>query len=318
MIFVYHLWNHTKSGKRSLEDVISIVGNMQRQLGHTVVWDTENDAKVEAGEPAQFIHPSLGYNVIVEGFTHTIIDAIKTPYEGGARFICLATEEPTDKGFNHGTQKEMVLRQQIFPEAMKYFDAILHLVPGKHITDWYGQFCPAAYAELGFAPQMVRPIYNQNPEYDFAFFGSLTDRRLKLLRKLSQYVGSEKAVRVVADFATGQDRDLAVQNAKVVIQVRKFEALGLVSSSRCCTALYNGRPVVAEPHDKALSKPWDEIVKFTDTEQAFLLNARLARQNWRQMHGEQFVRFMTRLSPQAAVGNAMDTLNLEALRQKAA
>jgi len=112
----------------------------------------------------------------------------------GARFLILATEEPTDKGFNHGTQKEMVVRQEIFPEAAKHCDGILHLVPGEHVTRWYSQFAPAAYADLGYARTLIRPDVIQ-PEFDFGFYGSLTKRRLKILKKLAAMVGTQKAVK---------------------------------------------------------------------------------------------------------------------------
>jgi hypothetical protein len=305
-------------GVQSLVDVINIVGQMQRQLGHQVVWDPENDEKVRTGQINHFIQPALGYNVIVEGFTRSIIDVIAGLHGQGVRFICLATEEPTAKGFNHGTQKEMTARQAIFPEAMKYFDAIMHLVPGKHITEWYGQFAPSAYVELGYSPNLVRPMHVAEPEYDFGFFGSLTPRRLKLLQKLARYVGGEKAIRIVSDFAEPEKRDRVMQNSKVIIQVRKFEEMGLVSSSRCCTALYNGRPVIAERHDPELSKPWDEIVSFADNEAAFFLAAWLARNNWRQLHEEQFSRFQAKLSADIACGQAMAKLNLQGLLARAA
>src|SRR5262249_43063308 len=149
---------------------------------------------------------------------------------------------------------EMVYRQQTFPEAAKFCEGILHLVPGEHVTNWYGQFAPAAPIELGFAPTLVR-INNVEPDYEFGFYGSLTPRRHSILKRLAKRVGKDKAVRLVVDFATQQERDDTMRRAKVIIQVRKFDSMGLVSSSRCNTALCLGRPVIAEPH--LLSKPWD-------------------------------------------------------------
>src|SRR5215469_9524900 len=153
--FLFHLFQHTPAGRQSLVDVIGIIGNQLRALGHNAIHDPLNDDAYPRG----WFPASRGFNVIVEGFTPHTIAEIAAAHAEGARFICLATEEPTPKGFNHGTSKEMVARQEIFPEAMKYFEGIIHLVPGKRITDWYVQFAPTAQAELGYPgfafPQMV-------------------------------------------------------------------------------------------------------------------------------------------------------------------
>src|SRR5438093_13694242 len=122
MNFVFNLFNHNSMGQTSLEDVIGIFGHQLRALGHTAIWDTRNHS---------FVGPDYGINVIVEGFTPGSIAAIAEAYRIGCRFICLATEEPSEgKGFNHGNEREMVERQKMFPFAMPYFEGILHLVPG--------------------------------------------------------------------------------------------------------------------------------------------------------------------------------------------
>lgn len=297
--FAFTLLNHNEMGQRSLEDVISIVGHQLRALGHLAVWEKANNRLV-AGD--------CGINVIVEGFTPTTVRIMSEAHAQGARFLILATEEPTPKGFNHGTQKEMVQRQAIFPEAAKFCEGILHLVPGEHVTKWYGQFAPAAQAELGYAPTLVRPRDHGEPEYDFGFYGSLSRRRLKLLKELARRVGTAKAVRVVADFKTETERDRLMRQARVLVQIRKFDEMGLVSSSRCNTALCIGRPVVAEPHQ--LSKPWDEIVRFSTTAEGFFRQALLIRSAWRGVHADQFAKFKAKLSPEHCVGAALRSIGL--------
>ena len=180
------------------------------------------------------------YNIIVEGFTPQITRHIEAVHKQGARFICLATEEPTERGFNHGTQREMVWRQDTFGPAMKFFKGIWHLVPGQRVTDWYAQYATAAYVELGYAALLIRPDPIRNPRFDTGFYGSMTPRRLTLLKRLSKRLGTQNAVRIVMNFASNVERDAAMQDAKVILQVRKFEEMGLVSSSRCATALYSG------------------------------------------------------------------------------
>lgn len=275
-----------------MEDVCGIFGKQLRSLGHSIVWDTAND---------KWIHGPGNINIVVEGFTKGSIEIIKTAHAQGARFIYLATEEPTPRGFNHGYQKEMVQRQQTFAEAAKYCDAIFYLVPGEHVHDFYNQFAPSSYLELGFAPNLVRPQYITEPQYEFGFYGSLSDRRLKILKKLAQrMMNTPNAVRIVADFSTQEARDKEMQNCKIILQLRKFEKMGLVSSSRCNTALHLGRGVICEPH--ALSKPWDEVVMFGKTIDEFYASCVVWRSMWRQLWEKQFHAFRTKMPPEYCVG----------------
>ncbi len=313
--FLFHTWNHTDQGQDSLEDIIRIISYQLRACGHWTLWDRANDAKVKNGAPILFCHGEDEFNVVVEGFTPQIIDLIaKARRETGARFLCVATEEPIEgKGFNHGTQREMVMRQEMFPEAMKHFDGILHLVPGQRVTDWYSQFAPAAYVELGYAPELVRPQIIRAPQWEFGFFGSMTSRRMSLLKRLFKRMGKpNNAVRIVSNFSP--DRDAIMQNVKVVLQIRKFEEMGLVSSSRCNTALCLGRPVIAEPHDLILSKPWDTIVKFTQSENEFFDTAILTARRWQDAHHFQMERFKQALTPEICVGAPLKSLQLNERR----
>jgi hypothetical protein len=317
--FLVWLGNHTPTGQRSLEDVVGIFGHQLRALGHECIWDPKND---------QFLTQDMGYNIIVEGFTDASISLIGRAHQQGARFICIATEEPTPKGFNHGRDREMVSRQVKFPMAAQFFDAIFHLVPGGHITDWFSQYAPSAYVELGYARTLYRPSL-QEPAYNFGFFGSLTPRRLKILKRLARAVGTEKAVRIEATFATQEERDRIMREARVIVQLRKHEEMGLVSSSRCNTALHLGRPVVAEPH--LLADQWNSIVKFSQHCNAcasgqtvkhsrnevcdrcvenFINDCLLAQAMWKGLHGTQFTRFSERMTPEYCVGRALREVGL--------
>ena len=299
MLFLFNMFNHNTLGQRSLEDVIGIFGHQLRALGHTAIWEEKN---------ANFIVQSEGINVIVEGFVPQHAAMIEEAHSRGARFLMLATEEPTEKGFNHGTQREMVWRQRDFGASARFFDGILYLVPGKYVHDWYSQHAPSAYLELGYSPSLVRS-YRVEPEYDFGFYGSLTHRRLRILKKLANRTSNPKAVKVMADFKSQRERDEAMSHAKVIVQVRKFDAMGLVSSSRCNTALHLGRPVVAEPHE--LSKPWDEVVKFTETLDGFMTTCLFAKANWRHLHAAQFEKFKEKFSPEFCVGAALQKIGFD-------
>lgn len=294
MKILVNMFNHNEMGKRSLEDVVGIWGHQMRALGHQVIWDTGNN---------KWLKKDTGINVVVEGFTPGSIEIIKTGYEQGARFLMLATEEPTPKGFNWGVQEEMAMRQRTFPHAARYFEGILHLVPGQHITEWFSQFAPSHYVELGYAPTLYRPR-NVVPQYEFGFYGSLSGRRLKILKRLAARMNNiQNAIRIVADFSTQDDRDREMSNCKIILQLRKFDKMGLVSSSRCNTALHLGRPVICEPHE--LSKPWDEVVKFTSTMEEFYATALCYRSCWQGLWHDQFDRFKAKFNPRVCAAEPM-------------
>ncbi len=308
MDFLFHLFNHNAIGKRSLEDVIGIIGHQLRALGHDAVWDPKNDILWKDGVAPEtditYWAADKGYNVVVEGFTDWSVEVLRRAHERGARFICLATEEPTQAGFNHGLDPEMVRRQEKFCEVAPYLDAIWHLVPGQRVSDWYSQYAPTAYLELGYAPSLYRPDPRVVPDFEFGFYGSMSPRREALLRKLAKATGTRNAVKVVMDFKSQIDRDIQMRRAKVILQVRKFDEMGLVSSSRCNTALCLGRPVVAEPHD--LSQGWEDVVKFTSSESDFIGVALLTRARWREAWERQFAAFRKKFSPEACLGTVLD------------
>jgi hypothetical protein len=313
--FLFWMAQHSLVGQRSLEDPVKIVGSQLCALGHFAAWDPSNQHFLLSHlEPNSVkmndvtLPAGPAYNVLIEGFTPAIVEIIADYHRQGARFLCLATEEPTAKGFNWGTQREMIARQEAFPLVAPYLDGILHLVPGQNVTDWYSRYAPSAYVELGYAPGLVRCETQREPPYDFGFYGSMTPRRLKILKKLAKRSSASKppgaqTVRVVSDFASGAERDAAMQSSKVIVQLRKFDAMGLVSSSRCNTALCLGRPVVAEPHE--LSKPWDTVVDFAERKADFVNLAMATLADWRGAHARQFAAFRETFSPEFCVGNAL-------------
>ena len=313
--FLFTLMQHSEVGKRSLEDVIGICIHQLRALGHWARWDPQNDL-----QPTPMLcHGPDEYNIIVEGFTPGFIDFIaKAKAQLGAKFICLATEEPTDQGFNYGLQGGMAERQALFGEAMRHFEGILHLVPGERITKWYSQFgIPAAQTELGYSSYLVFPETQRGePPFDFGFYGSLTPRREELLLRLSKRAG--RKIRIVNDFKTAEERNRAMQEAKVVLQVRKESAMGLISSSRCNTALHIGRPVIAEPHDVDLSQNWSDVVRIAKTEEDFINLAILTARRWRDAHAMQLERFKKRLTPAYCIGEPLARIGITGGARKAA
>ena len=305
MQFCYWLANHGLMGQRSLEDVIGIMGAQLRALGHHAVWMPDNK---------NFVDGASGINVIVEGFTPPIIEVIAEYHAKGARFLCLATEEPTPAGFNHGRIPEMRMRQEHFGDAMKYFEGILYLVPGQSIQNWYSQFKPAAFMDLGFAPSLVRPVLNVAPKYDFGFYGSISEYRMKMLKKLRHK--THRTLKVVGDFLPQAERDREMAECKVILEIKKFPEMELVSNSRCNTALSIGRPVWAEGRKNP--GVWDRIVGFARSEAEFISAAPKFADDWMAIHAMQFARFKGMLTPEATVGDPLRQIGILPALERAA
>jgi hypothetical protein len=308
--FIVNLFNHSEIGQMSLQDPVAIIAHQLRALGHICEWDNQ-----------RFIEGYDGYNIIVEGFTPGSIEIVRRAREQrNSRFIYICTEEPTDVGgFNHDHRGDMFRRQQIFPEAAQYCDAILALVPGAET--WYGQFAPAAHIELGYAPTLVKKP--PKPDYIYGFYGSLTFRRKSILRKIERRYhglglitnradmwkpGDDRVLRLVNTFLPRDERDTAMQRARIIVQIRLNDKMGLVSSSRCANALHFGRAVIAEPH--AHSHPWDQVVKFSKTSDSFIEDCINMRGFWESLYDSQFKRFKEIMSPQNCLGRRLDEMDI--------
>lgn len=299
MLFLFNCCNHSKTGRISLEDPMRIIAHQLQELGHRVEFNDE-----------EYVSAEDGINVLMEGFTPRFTAEITRAKSEGARFICIATEEPTPKGFNSGLIMEAVKRALEFPNAAKNFDAILYLIPGRHVHEWYSQFAPSAFIELGYAPTLVRSQYPMEPTWDFGFFGTLTKRRHKILKRLRTYCGSQKAVRIECMFPSAEERDKVMLDTRVILQLRKDDKMGFISSMRCNTALCLGRPILCEPHDLSDESPWSHVVKFSESLETFYQDAVLMRSAWRGVHSAQFQKFRTMLTPQFCIGRALEEIKL--------
>jgi hypothetical protein len=299
MKFLINTFNQSHLGERSLEDPIAIVGHQLAALGHSVAW--AND---------RFLMPDVGINIVTEGFSPQSTQSISLAHSHGARFICLATEEPTPRGFNHGYYAEWVSRQNEFPKTAKCFEGILYLVPGT--GEWYSQFAPAAHIELGYADTLMRVDETIEPTHDFGFFGSWTEHRREVCERLTKMVGvkpkGEKAVIFISNFSDQLTRDKEMEKARVILQLKRRDEMGVVSSTRCNTALCLGRPVIAEPHE--YSKPWDGVVRFSETPETFFRDAMAMRDAWKEEYAAQFARFRSKFTPEFCVGRALKEINL--------
>lgn len=290
MLFHFTTFNHCDQGKIILEDLVRIMAGQLKALGHQTSYTTE----------CNFYHD--GYNVIVESFADDpkTIERIALAHSKGYRFLYVATEEPTEKGFNHGAVPAMVDRQNAFEEAAKYTDGILHLVPGEATARWFGLYAPTAYVELGYAPGLISNEPDIEPDHDFGFYGSLTWRREEILAKLQTF----GTVIKLGGLSTPRlERDQMMRRARVIVQIRATLEMGLVSSTRCATALYMGRPVLAESHEH--SAPWDKVIRFSESLPAFYEDAHRMRSAWSKGHIWQMDAFKRHLTPDVCIGEPL-------------
>ena len=298
MLFRFTTFNHCRQGQIIVEDITRILGGQLLTLGHEVAWSNDG-----------FVPGRDAMNVVLESFADDprTIERMVAARFAGCRFLIVATEEPTAAGFNHGLEPAMIDRQNAFPAAAKLSDGILHLMPGDHVTRWYQQFAPAAYAEIGHAPDLVEDPDVVEPDCDFGFYGKITWRREQMLAQLEQLSGTS-IVRITSLDVPRRQRDATMRQARVIVQIRANDEWGMVSSTRCATALSFGRPVVAEPHP--FSKPWDGVVHFSATVESFYEDALQAAKNWRALHAQQLARFKERLSPEVCVGRPLREIGI--------
>jgi hypothetical protein len=290
VIFNFYLRNHSDLGQITLGDPCDILMGQLRALGHRA----QRSDKILSDVDGTGI-----INVVFEGFTPSSVEGLAEAHRWGSRFMIIATERPAEGGFNGINWNEFKQRQDIFPEAARYAEAIWALIPGTE--EWYGRHAPTACVELGYAPGLVGRVPG-SPDCEFAFHGNITQRRKDIFRRLARRFTGDRAGAITA-FAEPARRDETISRGKVVVQVRAYEEMGSVSSSRCCTALHLGRPVVAEPHE--LSRPWDEVIHFSKSLDAFYDDVVVKRIAWRSEWERQFERFKTRFSPERCVGQAI-------------
>lgn len=296
MKFCFNVFNHCEDGRRCIEDLTRILSAQLRALGH------------EATEGERFA--SDGYNVLYESFADLgTIDAIAAAHDGGARFLYVATEEPTAEGcFNGRLDNAMDARQEAFSEAARYADGILHLVPGERVTEWYSRYAPAAYVELGYAGSLVADTKGeQDPPIAFGFYGQMTPRREAIFEKLRRATGWDILILPFITYSSAE-RDVMMRQTRAILQVRAHDSMPIVSSSRCATALHLGRPVVGEPHD--VEGPWGGIVHLSASTEAFYSDAKEVASDWRSEHSRQMDRFSTVLSPETCLGEPLRRLGI--------
>ena len=130
-------------------------------------------------------------------------------------------------------------------------------------------------------------------------------RRLRIVQKIMR---RGAAVRAISTMPPADYRDQEMRRARVILQLRVHNKMGLVSSSRCATALHFGRPVVAEPHE--LSDYWRDIIHFSKSESSLVEEAFMVRSLWKQFYEKQMAQFRKIMSPERCIGEPLARLGI--------
>lgn len=292
MHFQFNTFNITGQGRLAMQDILSNIGRQMEALGHECFWSDDGFA---AGPDT--------YCILTEGFFDNHIETMRQAQEAGVKFIILATEAPGLHGFNAGLTDELVVRQRTFWKAASHAHAIWATILNS--VGWYSQFkIPCAYAELGYAPESVRHPENLlGLDHDYGFFGSLTERRNKMLHAFARSTvdGHRARVRYV-NFDTVQNRDSAMARCRVILQIRPHDQMAMLSTSRCATAMHIGRPVIAEHHKEP--GVWKDIIEFAHPD-VFILRAAKMHRRWEAAYAEQFAAFKAILPPEKCIGRTI-------------
>ncbi len=310
MHFLFNRENHRAELRLSFDDLTSTLGAQLELYGHT--WEI-NDRSVA-------LTPDT-VNVLFEGFSQEAIDVYGAHVHAGARYICIATEQPTGYGpdglggdFNFGRPDHMKGRQARFVEACRRlrFLAIWALVPGADTHAWYKRWCPnVGYLPSGFAPAQLRQA-RREPEFDFGMYGSIAEggRRWQWLERLHKETGRSVHILGSKGIVPVGERDREMQRCKVLLQIRPNEEAELVSSSRVAASLHAGRCVVAEHHTR--HQPYSRVVRFAPAAgfASFKRSCLLALGHWRGEYMVQLSRFQEILGPDRTMLPALEAAGI--------
>ena len=111
---------------------------------------------------------------------------------------------------------------------------------------------------IGYEPELTR-IPQVEEDIDVFFYGSLNERRIKILNELKN-----KGLNVVTLFGTyGEERDKYIARSKIVLNIHYYEAR-VFEIIRVSYLLANKKFVISEVgQDDDLERPFDESIVFS-------------------------------------------------------
>lgn len=320
--FHFSLFQHSKLGKATLEDVVDTLIWMIVDLGHTVSRFDGVDKGFLVGDNC--------YNIVFESFGEQSGPSTARQIDAGAKVICIVTENPTRNTWNNIKTGFYAERWGHFKRLAPRFHALWCLVPGAADKLRYMnrngvdiELGYSAIREKKFLDIPAVQAFNNSgtkPLYDFGFFGGLTERRRRTfdrmreqgcnIHMLSKGITAEFLkdfdAALMADYVDPAKRNGAMLNCKVILHPAAHHKWGIVSNSRCVTALHLGKPVVCEP---TMPSIWQKIVAFSSGfDQPFIDLCKDVLNRWEQEREEQLARFRELLPSCVAIGHAMSAL----------
>jgi hypothetical protein len=325
-------FNHSLGGRDTLIDIQNSIAGQLRDLG----FDCGRDPGMEFGrghvvagldgKGARFV------NIIFEGFHPGIIEEVKrTRKDGGAKFVCVMTEQPGKRGFNDVPDQDMILRQKFFKDAAPLMDAIWCLVPGsevwaKRLNRW------SVHMETGYSTmrhKLLSDFVRAEPAYDVAFYGGMTQRRWNILQALKgrgfsvitppdvPQVDTKKligghilpgAVKTADMYADIEHRNRVVSLARCVVELKPNPKREYPSSTRLNVGLHVGRACVVEKHP--IDTAWKQVVDFADSYEDFFDKVAAVVADPVNAYARQLAAFQRILSADNCVGKAMKDTQL--------
>ena len=134
----------------------------------------------------------------------------------------------------------------------------------QNVTEFEKLGISATFVPPGYSPELERiPQTNQDRDIDVLFYGSINDRRRKVLDELR----AEELVVHNVEGLYGGERELLIARSKVVLNLHHYENPGLFESARVSYLLANEVCVISETgvgqdgYDQgAVCVPYDQLV----------------------------------------------------------
>jgi len=222
----FHLFtgNHCPLGRKTLFDMMEWLTAGLTDLNH----------KVTVGDT---IAPSA-MNVIWENF-HDSDERLFS--EQRFKFGLIATEVPTGHTFNWLEYDPWLTRRRSFEKIAPRAEFIWSMV--KEPVEDYKKWAPAAFLELGFSEKLVDPAFDEEPQFDFGFYGlNVTPHRREMLERLKDRC----AIAMPDRFLLGRELNKFIASAKVGICLKHLPDWPVASPVRLSRYLHSKRGIAAE------------------------------------------------------------------------
>ncbi|PTQ67907.1 hypothetical protein [Pseudomonas sp. GV071] len=216
--------NHNKVGRSTLSDMAAWFEAGLLELGHKV---TFSETSVERSAI------NLFWEYFEPGMREELLGA-------GVDFGLIATELPDGQGFNWRSDPTWTTRFNCFVEIAPHAKFIWTMIESS--VQFYAQFCPTTFIELGFSERLIPGGLNKAPHIDFCFFGLRTPYRETVVSQL------EKHAKVVWPRGLLSPTAIAelISNSRVGLNFKQSDQWPIPSPTRLGRLMMAKRAVAAE------------------------------------------------------------------------